>query len=110
MRSASSASFAGSGLFLFARGLRCGLRCRLGLAGFLLGLGGFARQLGLGPVCGLRLALGLALPHGGIVGTRLGAKFVQNVLPGLLRGLLAVGEAGFLETTHGMGLVAFMVC
>ena len=73
---------------------------RFGLAALLLGLGGLARQLGLGALGGLRLALGLPLLHRGIVGTRLAAKLVQDVLPGLLRRLLPVREARFLESTH----------
>src|ERR1700688_231035 len=92
--------FAGGGLFFFARELDSGLRRRLGIADFLLGLGGVARQFGLGAIGDLRLALGLPLLDQGIVETRLGAKLVQNVLPGLLRGLLPVGEARFLESTH----------
>ena len=76
--------FAGGGLFLFARELGGGCGGRLFLAALLLGLGGLARQLGLGALGGLRLALGLPLLDRGIVGTRLAAKLVQDVLPGLL--------------------------
>ena len=92
--------FSCGGLFLFARELGCGLRRRLGLAAFLLGLGGLASQFGLGALGGLRLALGLPLLDRGIVGTRLAAKLVQDVLPGLLRRLLPVRKARFLKSTH----------
>ena len=51
----------------------------------------------LGARGGLGLALGLAALHLGIVGSRLGAKLVQNVLPRLHRGLLAVREVGSLN-------------
>ena len=63
--------FPGGGLFLFACQLCRGLRRLLGLAGYLLGLGGLARQPGLGPLGRLRLALGLPLSDRGIVETRL---------------------------------------
>jgi len=92
--------FPGGGLFLFACQLCCGLRRFLGLAGYLLGLGGLARQPGLGPLGRLGLALGLPLSDRGIVKTRLGSELVQDVLPGFLRRLLPVCEAGFLESTH----------
>jgi len=73
---------------------------RLGLAALLLGLGGVARQFGLGPFGGLRFALGLPLHDRGVIKPRLGAKLVQDVLPGFLRRLLPVREARFLESTH----------
>ncbi len=77
-----------------------GLRGRLGLAELLLGLGGLARQFGLGPFGGLRLALGLPLLDRRVIKSRLGAKLVQDVLPGFLRRFLPVREARFLESTH----------
>ncbi len=93
--------------FLLARdpgGLRRG---GLGLEAFLFGL---CRLLGLsrlGAGGGLGFALGLTALHLGIVESRLGAKLVQNVLSRLHRGLLAVREVRFLESTHRRGLVAF---
>ena len=108
--SASSAACAGGFLFLFARELGGGRGRGLRLAALLFGLGGLARLLGLGarrrPAPRARPARCLTV---GIVGSRLGAELVQDVLPGLLRRLLAVGEAGFLESTHKKGLVAFML-
>src|ERR1700687_2389219 len=98
------------GLFLFARELGCGGCRRRFFAAFLLGLGGFARQFGLGPLGGLRLALGLPLHHSRVVLTRLTAKLVQHVLLGLLRRFLPICEARFLESTHCRGLVAFILC
>ncbi len=92
--------FPGDGLFLFAFQLCCGLRRSLSLAGYLLGLGGLARQSGLCPLGGLGFALGLPLPDRGIVETRFGSELVQDVLPGFLCRLLSVCEAGFLESTH----------
>ena len=77
----------------------CGFRRGLGIAGLLLGLGGLARQPGLGPLGRLGLALGLPLPDRGIVKTRLGSELVQDVLPGFMRRLLPVRETGFLEST-----------
>ena len=88
------------GLFLFARELGCGSCGRLFFVALLLGLGGIARQLGFGAFGGLRFALGLALFHRGIVGARLAAKLVQNILLRLLCRLLPVREAGFLESAH----------
>src|SRR5947208_1925103 len=90
----------GGGLFLFTRQLGCGLRRRLGLAAFLLGLGGLARQSGLATLGGMCLALGLPLLHCRIVETRLAAKLVEHVLPGLLGRLLPVRKARFLKSTH----------
>jgi len=62
-----------------------------------VGPGGLAGLPDLGARGGLRLTLGLALLDLGIVGSWLGAEFIQNVLPRLLRGLLAIGKTGFLE-------------
>src|SRR4029450_656343 len=93
--------------FLFARdpgGLRCG---SLGLEALLLGQCGFLCLSGLGAGGGGLPALGVTALHLGSIGSRLGAKLVQNVLPRLHRGLLAVREARFLESTHKRGLVAF---
>src|SRR5258707_13249219 len=99
-----------SSLFLFARQLGGGLSCGFFLAAYLLGLGSLARQFGLGPLGGLRFALGAPLDHGRIIKTRLAAKLVQDILPRLLRRLLPVCEVRFLKSTHGTGLVAFIVC
>ena len=44
----------------------------------------------------------------GIVGARLGAEFIQNVLPRLLRRLLAVCEARFLESAHFNRVLSMM--
>ncbi len=88
------------GFFLFARELGSSLRRRLSLKALLLGFDRFTRQFGLGPLGGLRFALGLALHHSRIVRARLAAKLVQDVLPRLLRGLLPVCEARFFESTH----------
>src|SRR5258708_6056196 len=82
--------FAGCRLFLLACKVCGGFGCCHSFTLLLLGLLGLARLAGLGPQRGLRLALGLALFHGGIIGSRLGAKLVQDVLPGLLSGLLTV--------------------
>src|SRR5438552_5690833 len=79
----------------------------LGLETFLFGLFLFLFLSRLGPDGGLGFALGLTALHLGIVEPRLGAKFVQDVLPRLHRGLLAVREVRFLESTHKRGLVAF---
>ena len=88
------------GGFLFAHDLG-GCFCRgLLLARLLLGLGGLARKLGLGPFGGLRLALGAAFGDLGIVEARLGLKLLQDILPCFLRRLLSVCEARFLESTH----------
>jgi hypothetical protein len=95
--------------FFFAGELGCRLRRGLGLPRHLLGLGGLARFLGLGARGGLRLALGLTLLDLGIVRSRLGAEFVQNVLLRLLRRLLTIGKTWFLESTHKRGLVAFNI-
>ena len=54
-------------------------------------------------------SVGLPLPDGGIVGAGLRAKLVQNILSGFLRRFLTVGETDFLESTHLMGLAAFVV-
>src|SRR5258708_1396696 len=87
-------------LFLFASELGCGLCRRFGCAPFLLGLGGLARQSGLGTLGGLRLALRLSLLYRRILEARLAAKLFQDVLPGLLRRLPPVREARFFESTH----------
>ena len=100
MRSASSANSRGGGGFLFAHDLRGGFGCGLLLARLLLGLGGLARQFGLGPFGGLRFALGAAFGDLGIVEARLGLKLLQDALPCLQRRLLPVREARFLESTH----------
>jgi hypothetical protein len=71
---------AGGFFFLLACGLHCGLSCRLGLARPLFGLGCLAGFPGFGARIRLRLALGLTLLHLRIVRSRLGAKFVQDVL------------------------------
>ena len=76
---------------------------------FCLGLGGFLGLSRLGTGGGLRFALGLTALHLGIVRSRLGAKLVQNILSRLHRGLLAVGEVRFLESTHKRGLVVFTI-
>ena len=104
-------------------GLKCGLPGGLfflfagdpgGLGGggfsfeaLLFGLGRFLGFSRLGAGGGLGFALGLTALHFGIVGSRLGAKLVQDVLPGLQRGLLAIRKARFLESAHKKGLVAF---
>jgi hypothetical protein len=49
------------------------------------------------------------LLHRGIVGTRLGAKLVEDVFPSFLRRLLAVGKTRFLEATHRGSLAAFVI-
>src|SRR3954447_13162587 len=92
--------FSRGGLFLFPGELSRSLGSEPFFLGFLrrlLGLAGFPR---LGPRSGLRLALRLALLYRRIVGTRLGAKFFQNGLFGLLGRFLPVGEAGFPESAH----------
>ena len=83
--------------FLFAGEKGGGFSRGCGLARLLFGLGGLAGLLRLGARGGLRLALGLPALHLGIVGSRLGAKLVQDVLPRLHRGFLTVREAWFLE-------------
>ena len=83
--------------FLFAGELGGGRGRSFFLARLRFGLGGFAGLLGLGAGGRLRFALGLTLLHLGIVRAGLGLELVQDVLPRLLGGLLAVGEAGFLE-------------
>ena len=86
------------GLFFLFAGELGGSRGRsffLARLGF--GLGGFAGFLGLGAGGRLRFALGLTLLHLRIVRAGLGLELVQDVLSRLLGGLLAVGEAGFLE-------------
>src|SRR5439155_8780694 len=98
------------GLFFpFAGELSSGGSGSLGFARLLLCLGGFAGLAGLGASGRLRLALGLALLHLGIVRPWLGLELVQDILPRLLGSLLAVGEAGFLESTHKRGLVVFII-
>ena len=84
--------------FLFAGKLSGSGSCRLGFARLLFGLGGLAGLAGFGAGRSLRLALGLALLDLGIVRPGLGLELVQDVLPRLLRGLLAVCEAWFLES------------
>ena len=65
--------FPRGGFFLFAHDLGAAASAAACcLARLLLGLGGLARQLGLGALGGLRLALGAALGDLGIVETRLG--------------------------------------
>src|SRR6476646_4184241 len=92
----------------FARGVTgVALGLLLGLQTLLLGLFRFLGLSRLGAGGGLSFALGLTALHFGIVESRLGAKLVQNVLPRLHRGLLAVREVRFLESTHKRGLVAF---
>src|SRR5205085_249596 len=58
--------FASRGLLLFARKLRCRGGRQLFLLALLLGLGGFARQFGLGALNGQSLSLGLPLLDRGI--------------------------------------------
>ena len=65
------------------------------------------QPVSLAGVCGGLCPFGLTAHHLGIVDSRLGAKLVQNILPRLHRGLLAVREARFFESTHRRGLVAF---
>ena len=79
----------------------------LGLETLLFGLCRFLGLSRLGAGGGLGFALGLTALHLGIVGSRLGAKLVQDVLSRLHRSLLAVREVRFLEFTHRRGLVAF---
>jgi len=74
--------------------------CGLGLKARLFGLGGFALQPCLFPLGGDRLALGAPLGDFGIIGPRLRAEFVQEVLLRLLRRFLSVCKAGFLESIH----------
>ena len=83
--------------FLFAGEKGGGFGIGGGLARLLFGPGGLAGLLRLGACSGLSLALGLPALHLGIVGPWLGAKLVQDVLPGLQRGFLTVREAWFLE-------------
>src|SRR5258708_34984888 len=52
-----------SRFFLFARQLSGGLSCGFFLAAYLLGLGSLACQFCLGPLRGLRLALGAPPDH-----------------------------------------------
>src|SRR6185295_14129082 len=96
---------AGGGFLLFAGGGQSGFLGQPRLLDFLRGLFGFAGEPRLGARLGLRFALGLTLLHGGIVGARLGAKLFENILPGLLRRLLAICETDFLESTHLMALL-----
>ena len=101
------------GMLLFV--LACGLSVTLGLMNFInLAHGAFAMAGGYCTVIlvnslGVPFALGLPLLHRGIVGTRLGTKFVEDVLPSLLRRLLAVGKTRFLEATHRGSLAAFVI-
>src|ERR1700754_149870 len=101
--------FAAGGFFLFAGGGRSRFLGEAGFLGLLRSLLGVARELGLGARLGLRLALGLPLLYRRIIGARLGAKLVQNILSRFLGRFLTVGETDFLESTHLMGLVAFVV-
>src|SRR3954451_12709768 len=101
--------FAGGGFLLFAGG---GGRRFFGeprLLGFLRSLLGLARELRLGARGGFCFALGLPLLHCRIVSAGLGAKLVQNILSRLLGRFLTVCETDFLESTHLMRLVAFVV-
>src|SRR5258708_19204300 len=90
--------------FLFARQLSGGLCGGFFLAAYLLGLGSLACQFGLGPLGGLRFALGAPLDHGRIIKTRLAAKLVQDILPRLLRPLLPASQLPFLKSTHSTPL------
>lgn len=95
--------------FLFAGELGCGCGGSFRLARLLLGLGGFAGLPGLGTGGSQRLALGLTPLDLGIVGAGLGLEFVEDILPRLLRRLLAVSEVRFLESTHKRGLVVLLI-
>ena len=87
------------------RGRFDGFGC-LGLCLTLLGFGlrGLAGEPCLLAIGGIRLALGAAFGHVGIVRPGLGAEFVQKISLRLLCGLLPVGEIRFLETTHQTAL------
>jgi hypothetical protein len=88
-------------LFLFFPSNARGFDSRgLGFTSRLFGLGGFALQSRLFPFGGDRFALGAPLDDFGIIGPRLGAEFVQEILPRLLRRFLSVCKAGFFESIH----------
>src|SRR5262249_49022618 len=73
----------------------------------LLGLFGLARGLRLGALGSKRLALGAARRDRRVVMPRLRLELIQEIFPRLLRRLLPVCEAGFLESTHRTSLVFF---
>src|ERR1700761_8666982 len=96
--------------FLLTRELGCCGGRRFLFAALLFGLLCVARFLGLGPRRSNRLPLGPPLYHRWIIGARLGAKFIQDVLPRLLRGLLPVCEARFFEASHRKALSLRGLC
>jgi hypothetical protein len=100
--------FGGGGLFFLPRELCGGGRSRLRLVGCSCGLLGLPSLARLVASSRLGLTFGLPLLHGGVVGTGLRTKLVENIFPSLERGLLAVGEAGFLESTHLSRPVSFI--
>jgi hypothetical protein len=65
-----------------------------------LGLGGFALEAGLLAARRDRFALLAALHNFGIVRSGLLAKSIGQAPSRLLRGLLPIGESGFLEASH----------
>src|SRR5205807_6969691 len=79
----------------------CGF-CHSGffLTAFLLSLESFALLAGLFAAGRSGFPLLTPLHNFGIVVPRLGAEFVQNIPPRVLRRLLTIRKSGFLEASH----------